>query len=309
MIMPSFAKKYKFFLTVFLVVVFFVVLANQTEALSAPTITAAVERDNAGARELDVRGVVLNGSDVLIYAGGKLLGQAVLEKGNEGINKFLFKKTENLPSAPYSIQAVSREQATSAVSSPSEQVVVQRIINNISAKETVVNIKNSDNKNESALRDATSDKTISLKESTAITKEKGLIGGEAANEENVVVKGYESGNADGEKINKSDLENILNKKIIANQLSGTGLVTEKQESLGEIKFNLLIFIIFLMAVISWIIWVNRELVKEKQEKNDSLVSDDEIGKNNEFNNFADDLLARNIKDEAEDRKNIDILNF
>ena len=46
----------------------------------------------------------------------------------------------------------------------------------------------------------------------------------------------------------------------------TGTINEERENQGKLKLNLAIFIIFLLSVIAWIFWVNRELIKERQEK-------------------------------------------
>jgi cbb3-type cytochrome oxidase subunit 3 len=59
----------------------------------------------------------------------------------------------------------------------------------------------------------------------------------------------------------------------------TGLIDESREQQGKLKWNLIIFILFLVAVIAWIFWVNRELIKErreknKEEKNKTIVSKD-----------------------------------
>jgi hypothetical protein len=47
----------------------------------------------------------------------------------------------------------------------------------------------------------------------------------------------------------------------------TGIVDESTHKQTKLKLNLIIFIIFLLAVIGWIFWVNRELIKERKEEN------------------------------------------
>ena len=48
----------------------------------------------------------------------------------------------------------------------------------------------------------------------------------------------------------------------------TGMIDESQEKQSKLKLNLAIFILFLLAVIAWIFWVNRELIKERKEQSD-----------------------------------------
>jgi len=63
----------------------------------------------------------------------------------------------------------------------------------------------------------------------------------------------------------SGLDEILGEEQeIAEEQSG--LINEDKERQGRLRWNLVIFILFLVAVIVWIFWVNRELIKEKQEQ-------------------------------------------
>ncbi|MCK5211774.1 hypothetical protein KAJ89_03665 [Candidatus Parcubacteria bacterium] len=65
-----------------------------------------------------------------------------------------------------------------------------------------------------------------------------------------------------------ELDKILSEKQeVAEEQSG--LINEDKERQGRLRWNLVIFILFLVAVIIWIFWVNRELIKEKQEQGKS----------------------------------------
>ena len=46
----------------------------------------------------------------------------------------------------------------------------------------------------------------------------------------------------------------------------SGAINESQKQQGKLNVNLIIFIAFLFAIIVWIFWVNRELIKERQEE-------------------------------------------
>ncbi len=63
----------------------------------------------------------------------------------------------------------------------------------------------------------------------------------------------------------SDLNQFINSTSSEEQQE-SGLINEKKEDQGKIKSNLIIFILFLFAIIVWIFWVNRELIKEKEEE-------------------------------------------
>lgn len=53
----------------------------------------------------------------------------------------------------------------------------------------------------------------------------------------------------------------------------SGSINENNERQGKLKPNLAIFILFLLAVISWIFWVNRELIKEKRANTEKKEAD------------------------------------
>lgn len=57
----------------------------------------------------------------------------------------------------------------------------------------------------------------------------------------------------------------------------TGLVDESKENQGKLRLNLVIFILFLLAVIGWIFWVNRELIREQRAENKDGSPDDKKG--------------------------------
>jgi hypothetical protein len=47
-----------------------------------------------------------------------------------------------------------------------------------------------------------------------------------------------------------------------------GSLNEGKESQNALKMNLVIFLAFLLAIIAWIFWVNRELIKERRENSE-----------------------------------------
>lgn len=66
-----------------------------------------------------------------------------------------------------------------------------------------------------------------------------------------------------------EVEDILNTKISTTSEQASGAINEDEVNQGK-SFSVLIFTIFLIAVISWIFWVNKELIKEKSKTNENL---------------------------------------
>lgn len=74
---------------------------------------------------------------------------------------------------------------------------------------------------------------------------------------------------------KSDISELIEDKINEDQQikinekeAETGLIDENKDQQSKLRWNLIIFIVFLVSVIAWIFWVNRELIKEKKEQED-----------------------------------------
>jgi hypothetical protein len=61
-----------------------------------------------------------------------------------------------------------------------------------------------------------------------------------------------------------DIQKIINAPL--NATTASGIINESRKLQSQLNLNLIVFILFLIAVIGWIFWVNRELIKEKQEQ-------------------------------------------
>ena len=51
------------------------------------------------------------------------------------------------------------------------------------------------------------------------------------------------------------------------------MIDESRDSQGKLKLSLVLFILFLVGVVAWLIWVNRELIKERQAENQTKEED------------------------------------
>lgn len=61
-----------------------------------------------------------------------------------------------------------------------------------------------------------------------------------------------------------DIKNILEGQ--ASTSAPAGIINESEKSQSKLQLNLIIFILFLAAVVVWIFWVNRELIKERKDQ-------------------------------------------
>lgn len=79
-----------------------------------------------------------------------------------------------------------------------------------------------------------------------------------------VVSGEEKTEAE-EKIADEEIQKIIAEGI-EKEKPKEGLINEDKEKQSKLNLNLIIFIVFLLAVAGWIFWVNRELIKEKRKQ-------------------------------------------
>jgi len=69
----------------------------------------------------------------------------------------------------------------------------------------------------------------------------------------------------------NELKQIIDEGVVTDQ-NKFGAVNEEKQFLGKAQLNLAIFILFILAVIAWMLWVNRALIKERQEQNKAAES-------------------------------------
>ncbi|MDD4901013.1 MAG: hypothetical protein PHS62_02790 [Patescibacteria group bacterium] len=48
-----------------------------------------------------------------------------------------------------------------------------------------------------------------------------------------------------------------------------GMINESKQNQGRLKLSMIIFILFLVGVVGWLLWVNRELVKEQRARDEA----------------------------------------
>jgi len=86
----------------------------------------------------------------------------------------------------------------------------------------------------------------------------------------------DTNNTADENDNKNDID--INRQIDNNNgensvTNSSGLVDESSQKQSKISPNLIIFSLFLLAVIGWILWVNRELIKERKKESEQKNKD------------------------------------
>lgn len=107
-----------------------------------------------------------------------------------------------------------------------------------------------------------------------------------------------------------DLAAILNMATNTED-AATGITDENQKSKSSLTTNLFVFLLFLFAIIVWIFWVNRELIKEKDDSSDKDDKDDNdhtpLGDIDDANDEASKKDAEYGLDKK--KRELDVLDF
>lgn len=65
------------------------------------------------------------------------------------------------------------------------------------------------------------------------------------------------------------IKNLVGDNTAEKTKAGQGMINEGKSNQGKLKLSLVLFILFLVGVVAWLLWVNRELVKERRAQNEA----------------------------------------
>jgi cbb3-type cytochrome oxidase subunit 3 len=72
-----------------------------------------------------------------------------------------------------------------------------------------------------------------------------------------------------DEVNLEKIKSLIGDNTEKKAKTGQGMVDEGKSNQGKLKLSLVLFILFLVGVVAWLLWVNRELVKERREQNEA----------------------------------------
>jgi hypothetical protein len=114
--------------------------------------------------------------------------------------------------------------------------------------------------------------------------------------------------------NIDELEEILGYQPSTSTPAESGLIDEDKEKQSKVKLNLFVFFLFLAAIIIWIFWVNRELIKEKENDDDDKPSGGSGGPEEVLLGDVEKTEAKPKKNDVEyglekKKRELDVLDF
>ncbi len=210
----------------------------QIQTIPAPTMIEPGESAITDKVKPLIKGLTVNGTFVRVYIDGIYNGKTEILTDNSGVANFAFRPFLNLKVGQHTVWAIAEDEYGSK-SSPSnvlkfsieQPAIIQAIQEEY--KETPVEVKGIEG---------------ILEESEAVILPIKNIAEKADKEE-------------GEIIDK-EIKHLIEQGI--EETTNIGLINEDKEKQGKLNFNLIIFIVFLLGIIAWIFWINRELIKERR---------------------------------------------
>lgn len=206
-----------------------IVSFNIEEKYPAPTLIALKANNRV------ITGLAKNNSKIQIYLDKKMVGQFKVLNHKSGTANFAYTLQQPLTNGAHMVYAVSIDERGK-----------ESVWSNIKSFNMMPPVKKTPIISKEAASEGSEDQksTVATGTSQTVTDKSGNV------------------------INKdSVLSEILGTSTPDNVASQTsGLIDETKGSQGKLKMNLAVFIIFLLALVGWIFWVNRELIKEKRIK-------------------------------------------
>lgn len=214
------------------------------DPMPAPTIINFF--NVAAGKQPIITGVAKNDSLVKVFIDHKLAGQFKVKNDKSGTANFAFKYPASLTEGNHLVYATAiNKNGKESVWSNSRRARAKQFFErkNIPRIESAAREEKSDSVSEISEQKIARNKSVSNVSSGEITKD-----AEAAAKANI----------------KKEVGSALQERQPGTS-SNTGMVNENKEKQSKLKLNTIIFILFLLSAAGWIVWVNRELNKEKEK--------------------------------------------
>lgn len=268
----------------------------------APTIfQPVVNRQTSLSRPFMV-GLAKNDSKIKIYIDKKYHGELTVKNHPSGTANFAFKPVVALARGAHSVYAV-------AVDKRGKKSGWSNLVN-FSTKNSAIAQSAQEERKGVVVKTKEPPKPVEIKsEPAVISKSSGAVLERTGVKPAVEAQGpavaeekpasAEAGLEDKEKAIKQELkdkEKAALEKVksligagAAETKSDRGMINEGKQNQGRLKLSVIIFILFLVGVVAWLLWVNRELVKERRAQTEAEEKAEE-NKNNPLGGGQDNKL-------------------
>jgi len=232
--------------------------------MPAPIMLKPVVNKNTFAGEPFIVGLAKNDSKIKVYIDKKYNGEFEVKNHSSGTANFAYKPVKSLARGNHLVYAVAIDKrgkpsgwsnvvyfsTMSAAIAQSAQEEKSDTVAVIEEPEEVAGVK--------------AEAPVISESSGVIEKKSDKQATVQPEQTDAIKKLSQQDEAGLEKI-KSLIGNNTGEKTKASQ----GMINEDKSNQGKLKLSLVLFILFLVGVVAWLLWVNRELVKERRAQNEA----------------------------------------
>lgn len=238
--------------------------------LPAPTVFKPVVNEKTSSRRPFIVGLAKNDSRIKIYIDKKLNGEFRVKNHPSGAASFAYKPAKPLTRGNHLVYAIAEDKR-------GKQSDWSKVIY-FPVRDSQIAQSVQEQKNNAAVRIEESKKTVKPDFSVPI-----ISGSSGAIEKEQDNKFNNQDQADSlEKV-----KNLAGDNAAGKATSGQGMINESNLNQGKLRLSLALFILFLVGVVAWLLWVNRELVKERRAHDKS---EDEKNKPDSMSGGQDNKL-------------------
>ncbi|MFH1427673.1 MAG: hypothetical protein ABIG60_04070 [Patescibacteria group bacterium] len=220
------------------------------EPMPSPIIFTPIVNSQTTENHPFIVGLAKNDSLIKVYIDHKLDGRFLVNNNESGTASFAYKSFQSLTRGSHLVY-------TTAIDSRGKESAWSNVVY-FTVREPVIGQSAEEQKSEPVVK-IEEPKQQAEEPEIIISPDKGEI------EE---IK--DTGKAEEkEQVTDKEITDLI-KEDVSEEKKQTGLIDEDKSEQSKLKLNLIIFIAFLLGVIVWIFWVNKELIKEKRKKNKPL---------------------------------------
>jgi len=220
------------------------------EPMPAPVLITPAEKleNNVSYNHPIISGLAKNDSAIKVYIDHKLDGQFQVVNHQSGTASFSYQSFQLLTRGNHLVY-------TTAVDDRGKESIWSNIINFTVRQPAIAQIAQEEKK----------DTVAKIKEPAVLAEEPVAVISPTGDTASPLDELAQKEKLAGE-ITDNDIKELIEETVGAEEKQ-SGLIDESEAGQSKLKLNLLIFIAFLLAVIVWILWVNKELIKERRVKN------------------------------------------
>lgn len=240
-----------------------ILLFNIELPMPAPTMLKPVVNKNTSLNRPFIVGLAKNDSKIRVYIDKKYNGEFKVKNHPSGTANFAYKPVEPLERGNHLVYAV-------AVDKRGKQSAWSNIVY-FSTKSSAIAESAQAEKSDTVAKIEEPKETAKINSLAPVISETSGAVEEISEKEAAVQPRSEEA---VKKLSQQDQAGLEKIKSLAGDNTGEkakigrGMINEDKSNQGKLKLSLTLFILFLVGVVVWLLWVNRELVKERRAQNE-----------------------------------------